>query len=96
VALQGYPTRRCAVRKRTARRISMADASCRRPFVFHGMMCIIDSITRFCNDGCYVLFGYVEARDEKSTKCFPQINTNLAQVIPNITQQLITQGTTNS
>ena len=36
VALQGLPTRRCAVRKRTAQRISMADASCRRPLYFSG------------------------------------------------------------
>ena len=40
VALQGDPTRRCAVRKRTARRISMADASCRRPLYFLEVACI--------------------------------------------------------
>ena len=40
VALQGYPTRRCAVRKRTARRISMAAASCRRPLYFLEVACI--------------------------------------------------------
>ena len=36
VALPGYPTRRCAVRRQIARRILMADASRRRPSYFSG------------------------------------------------------------